>query len=169
MKKPVWRTTNRMQIDTGHKTFDSQCDCLSTGNVAGGVQHSSFIRAWTDTECNGVTRNPGHLQDFDLSSFKMPPYLLRTVKELAREKPVILYEIRHWRGKEKYIHGWIITDTGERGYRFLKMFRHGALWKSTMVLSKVAEYISEKPEVFEQQDMEAQADIFAGMLMEVAV
>lgn len=103
-----------MMISTGHKTFDRQAnaDCITTGNVWGNVQFSNFIRAHTQTECNGFEFEQGKLQDHDLQGYRnLPKRVLAAVKSLAHNQSVILYEYRHWRGNQKHLHGYIVTDT----------------------------------------------------------
>lgn len=146
MKKVEWRTPNRMKIDTGHKTFDRQCDCLMTGNVIGNTQYSNFIRPYNETECNGFTNPKGYLQEFDLKHFtSCPRYVIAFVKEAALDKSVILYEIRHWikePGKEhrKYVHGYIVTDG--KSDELLATFTTGRTHKSHAIIRECVKYLS---------------------------
>jgi hypothetical protein len=95
MKKAEYRTGNRVRIDTGYALFDKNCEVLMTGNVCGNCQNSSYIRPFSETECNGFTYPPGHLRDFDLQSFKsIPAFVLERVLEATKTEQAILYEFR---------------------------------------------------------------------------
>jgi len=150
--KPVrWRNSNHMQIDTGHKTFDQQCESLGTGNVYGTCQKSSYIRAYDETKCNGFTSPPGQLRSFDLKQFKdIPFWVCKEVEELTKSEGGILYEIRHWGKrvnhsdyKRKFIHGYILTHRGDyaNSYGHIRtwMIRHDR--KSYRIMEVVREYI----------------------------
>ena len=151
MKTKEWLNPNHMLINTGHKTFDKQCECLSTGNVYGTCQYSSFIRPRTATECNGFSNPEGHLRDFDLQHFRDGlrswPYVLQCILEATETQQCILYEIRSWThdrrsfhaNKRKIIHGYILTDTN---HKRIKVFITGRSWKSTQIMGVVQEYVS---------------------------
>lgn len=148
LKKITWRTPNRMQIETGCKTFDKQCDLLTTGNVWGRVQFSTYVRPYTETECNGIVNAEGHLQDFDLESMRkvgMPEYIIQEVKAAAVTLSVIVYQIRHWvyknGKKEKVVHGYVMTDASHKHLR--SWFTRKTI-KSNEVLIAVRPYIAEK-------------------------
>lgn len=141
LKKVTFRTPNKMLIHTGHATFDRQADCLGTGNVIGKVQLSFYIRPYSETECNGRTNSPGHLREYDLHYFQdLPSSILQVVKNLTVDKPVILYEIRHWRGEQKTVHGYIITDAK---HHLLRVFITGPTAKSQQVINGVLPYLAE--------------------------
>lgn len=144
LKKTQYRTPNRILIDTGHKTFDSQCDCLSTGNVSSNTQLSAFVRADSDISCNGFTFPQGHLFEADIKCFRsdMPHYLEAWIRGL--NKTVIVYQIRHWTRQnghaQKYVHGYIVTDTQ---YRWLRVTTTGARAnQSAQVLATVLPYLA---------------------------
>lgn len=139
-----YRTGSRMDVKTGHATFDSQCDGMSSGNVWGGTQFSNYIRAFTETECNGFTNAPGHLQTFDLNFFKdgLPHRVKERVKEYARTKSVILYEFRHWVGERKVVHGYIITRGHDGNNQLLQIIDTGPTFKSYAILQTAAQYVS---------------------------
>lgn len=149
LRKKLWhRGGNRMIIDTGHKTFDRQCDCISTGNVWGDVQHSSFIRAFDETECNGFSNSPGHLQDFDLKYFiesvpNIPVRVLKEIKEATKTISGILYQFRHFTGPSwnrcKIVHGYVLTD---EKYKVIKKWQTNGGHKSWRVLEAVLPYMS---------------------------
>ena len=153
MRKVEWRTGNHMRIDTGHRTFDRQCEYLGTGNVWGTCQTSSYVRPYTETECNGFTNAPGHLQRFDLNQFKdLPSHIRWKVEEMTKTRGGILYEIRHWGtrlpygGRQKHVHGYILTARWDAAIPYL----HWRTWmvsntqKSYNIMQTVREYISEQ-------------------------
>jgi len=153
MRKVIWRNRNHMQINTGHKGFDRQCECLGTGNVWGTCQFSNYIRSYNETECNGFINLPGHLQKWDLDRFKdIPSHVRRGVEELTAQTGGILYEIRHfgirqpYSGKQKIVHGYVLTARHDSAipYRHLKtwMVRNGV--KSNQIMAVVREYVSEE-------------------------
>ena len=153
MRQVTWKNYNHMNIETGHRTFDRQYECLSTGNVSATCQSSTYVRPYTETECNNMEFPLGKLQKFDLDQFKdIPSHVRREVEEMTRTVGGILYEIRHWGkripfsdSRQKFIHGYILTSRHDTDipYRHLKTFqlRHGA--KSYRIMSVVREYISE--------------------------
>ena len=153
MRKATWKNPNHMNIDTGHKTFNRQCECLGIGNVWGTCQISSYVRPYTETECNGRENAPGHLQKFDLDQFKdIPSHVRREVEQMTRAIGGILYEIRHWGRRisydrrQKFIHGYILTARHDDAipYRHLKTFqlRHGL--KSYRIMAIAREFVSEE-------------------------
>lgn len=141
-KQLVFRNPNRVLIHTGHKTFDSQCDLLSTGNVMSNVQFSSFIRPVSETECNGFTFDRGHLFNVDIKAFRpdLPSWIENWLRSL--DTKVILYQIRHWSGRDrKHVHGYIVTDTEHKP---LRVFTTGPQrFKSEHIMSTVLPYIAE--------------------------
>lgn len=140
MKKIAWKNPNKMIFESEHKTFNKQCDYISTGNVCSNVQTSSFIRPYYQLECNGFTNPFGHLQNFDLLNFpEINGYLLNTVKRLTNENNgAILYKFFHVSNGTKTIHGYILTDTK---YNYLQLFNHNQSVKSYSVLSECKKYV----------------------------
>lgn len=112
--------STREKFDSGNASYDAKVNSrnglsVMTGNVISDAQFSSFIRAHACTECNGFTREPGHLQAFDLRPFASAPRsVLRRVRERATTESVILYRVRHWRGEREIVHGYIITSADRR-------------------------------------------------------
>lgn len=131
----------RGPIETGHKQFDKAANGahghIGTGNVFSANQRSGFIRAHSKTFCNGRVSPEGHLQDFDLKSFTLPASIEKTVRDAAREKDVILYQIQSG-GEAKTVHGYLITDTF---YRHLHSFT-GRGPKSYDVMEAVTDHLS---------------------------
>lgn len=147
MKEVTYTANDKVNINTGHKTFDRQCECLMTGNVWGNAQFSSYIRSYDECECNGRVNPCGHLQEFDLGHFKnVPQHILKSVHAFTHSVPAIFYEFRHWKkvygSKEKVIHGYILTFTDQNNYRLAKKWYCGNGNKSKQIIDTVAEYIS---------------------------
>jgi|GEM_PF-2968270 len=138
----VWRDGNHMLFESGHKTFDRQVDCISTGNMIGDVQLSFYIRPKVETECNGFSFKPGHLRDFNLSMFKQLPVVVRQrVLSLTETNGVWLYEFRHWAGEQKIVHGYVITSSD---HQLLAKFITGPTSKSAQVIDEAITYITRK-------------------------
>ncbi len=141
-------------ITTGHKSFDKQIfgTGVMTGNVWGDVQTSNYIRGRKIIDCNGMPFPEGHLQDFDLKLFQNLPHPVVTiVRGLAPEtEPVILYEIHHWNGDEKVVHGYIVTRPDPR----TNSSRGPVLWftttrrsaKSSAVIETIADALNQDAE-----------------------
>ena len=143
MKKRVWRDGNHMLFESAHLTFNRQVDCISTGNVLGHVQVSFYIRPWTEVECNGRQFPEGHLRDADLAYFenRLPTEVREAVCLHAEDQSVILYEFRHWSGKEKIVHGYVIT-TGDK--KLIRTFTTRPALKSRSVIVEATKYICEE-------------------------
>lgn len=145
MKEIEWRTPNRMLMESGHKTFDKQTDIISTGNIIAKTQLGFYVRAYTETECNGFTQELGKLQEADLDRWRRattPSIVMETVRRLAKERDIILYRFFHY-GKygTMIVHGYIIT-TATRPYERLWRWCCGPTYKSKWVLSEVLKYIT---------------------------
>lgn len=95
MKKAEFnKRGTKMLIDTGWKKFDRQTNCITTGNAVCNTQISSFIRPYSDTECNGFTFKPGELLEADLKPFRkynIPERILSSLDRTDREDDRILY------------------------------------------------------------------------------
>lgn len=131
-------------IETGHKTFDKQANALNCyiglGNVWGSVQHSGFIRAFTETECNGIVRPEGHLQGYDFAGFKqLPEYVKRGVMDHLKTDKGILYEFRHWISRNKTVHCYILFDAN---HLYLDSWLIGCTNKSLNVLRVMRKHLA---------------------------
>lgn len=127
-------------LNTGHKTFDKQTDCLSVGNVFSQTQVSGFIRGFNNVDCNGFDWKQGELQASDLKYKKdYPKQVIDFIKKEAIDKDVIIYKYRHFNGKTEIIHGYIITDTQ---CNLLKKYYNIDTNKSRGVIDTVVEYIA---------------------------
>lgn len=143
MKKHVWRTHNRMVFESDLKTFNDQCDIITTGNVIGGVQKSSYIRPHSEVMNGGYEGKPGQFRAFDLNQFPDLPWAVRNWMAENREKHVILYEFRFWRGREKQVIGYIITDDK---HRLIRRFHNGYSLKRMSALMEAEKYVTEADE-----------------------
>ena len=143
LKKTTYATPNRVDIKTGHKTFDRQADMISTGNVWGDVQFSNFIRGKKDVECNNCPFLVGQLQDCDLKHFKDLPQFIRTVVKdtLSGKDSGILYEYRHWVKGHKAVHGYIFTDSN---YKLINKWVTNKSAKSRKIIETVLPYVAEE-------------------------
>lgn len=122
------------QIQTGHKAYDraanGQAGYVGQGNVISLNQYSCHVRAWHDTECNGVTFAPGHLQAADLETLRQNyPMAYRQVEELLKKPDSHfkrnagwVYVIRHIANRKPVVHGVLVT--GESHQR-LAVFSRG--------------------------------------------
>ncbi len=102
-----------MDAYTGHKAFDRLVfkEGIMTGNVIGTAQISCYVRAYNKTECNGFTRAPGHLQDYDLNGFikNFPEQVKNKIRSYAQTNKVVAYKFRHFNGQHEIVHGYIIA------------------------------------------------------------
>ena len=145
MKKIEWINGNKMKFSSLHKTFNKQADCISTGNVIGDVQLSSFIRPYTKTECNGFTNEKGHLQDFDLQMFieyNVPRYIIEEVRTFTKKVSAIFYVFKHYNRGQRIIDGCVLTTPDYKRYKLIKKWycQHNA--KSMSALDETIKYIT---------------------------
>jgi len=151
VSRPEYRekqwTANGMQqiIDTAHKTFNRQTSAICRGNQIGDTVTSFFIRPYTETECNGHKREPGHLQNFDLGYFKnLPNHVRNFILKNGRDRFLILYKLFHSykpSGHWQYIqliHGYVITDYD---YNHVQTFQINPGVKSFSVLDTAKDFI----------------------------
>ena len=148
MKKLEWINGNKARIETGHKTFDRQCESVMCGQLLGTCQFSWCIRPVDEVECNGRHFDRGHLRQFDLKGFGNLPYPTHRCLD-AITVPVILYKFRHW-GKligrnlhQEVVDGYVITTYGEE-HRVLHTFAYRA--KGYQIIDWVLPYISDQKE-----------------------
>lgn len=122
------------QIQTGHKAFDraanGQAGYVGKGNVVSLNQYSFHVRAWNDTECNGFTFAPGHLQTTDLEILRANyPEAYRRVETFIKKPDSHfwnnagwVYVIRHITNHKPVLHGVLITSLD---YKRLAVFSRG--------------------------------------------
>lgn len=143
-KKIKWANPNKMIFESGHKTFDRQTNVISTGNIIANTLLGRHIRPYyTPTTPLGDPCRPGDMQAFDLNSevLRLPAHVRQFVVENARNKGVWVYELRHWNGDQKVIHGYIITRS--KTHKYLGEFCIGPTYKSWMVLNTALPYLAE--------------------------
>lgn len=109
-------------VRTGHAIFDRRANMvagLHRGNAVTALQLSNYIRAHRQVACNGFIFNPGELQSFDLQRFRasMPLGVMRQVEEMTAEREAVLYQVSHYSGNTRHVHGWICTDVHGRFLR----------------------------------------------------
>lgn len=156
LKKKQWRADgNSMVIGSGHIAFDQQTNCISTGNIIANTQYGGFIRARTQTECNGHNFPEGYLRERDLEPFleysrlgrgsrgwrqqEMTYAALERVRGETEDKSIILYSFFHYNGDKRIVHGFILTKTD---YEFIGRYVVGPASKSTLVMNCVQPYVS---------------------------
>ena len=142
MKEKRWLNSNKMLFESKHKTFNKQVSCISTGNVLGGCQLSSFIRGKKNIRCNNQTFKEGELQSWDLNKGigKCLPYFVKDWigENVNEEDSVICYLFRYFvSGKEKQI-GVVITD---KNHNFVREWNLMNTEKSQSVLDEAKKYI----------------------------
>ena len=145
MKKRQWVNGNHMLFESLHKTFNKQIDCISHGNVWGDVQYSNYIRAYTETECNGFTSPEGHLQKFDLESFynlRVPSYILDQVKELTHNQKGILYLFKHFNKGERVLDGLVLTNANYDNPKVIQVWYLGRNYKQISIVDEAIKYIA---------------------------
>lgn len=146
MKKIIWATPNKMEIGTGHAAFDRQTNIISTGNIIANTMIGWHIRPHSETECNGLTRPPGHLRDFDLQLFRsrnMRRHVLSYILSVTQDSPIWLYEFFHYNGRCRIMHGYIVTA---KDHTHMRSFITGPTQKSAGVIYECEKYVSNRGE-----------------------
>lgn len=117
---------------SGVKAFDALIDrtqgTICDGNVWGAAQFSNYVRAETQTECNGATFAPGRLAASDIKTFGHNQYLVMGMVKRARESnpelrdsSLIVYLFRNTRVN----YGYLITDAHKNLLMSHSMARNG--------------------------------------------
>ena len=86
-------------------------DPIIKGAAVTGRQYSCVIRAASNME-NPVhePRSHGELQRLDLSLFKNLPFEVTSrIADLGEDQALLLYELRHFRGEERFTDGYLVT------------------------------------------------------------
>lgn len=96
---------NKINIDTGFKSFDDYILCISKGSCIGRGQTSFYIRPFNQTYCNGRENEKGHLRDYDLSMFGnlLDATIKNKVKSITDTVGCTLYAFSTKRGVFGYI------------------------------------------------------------------
>jgi hypothetical protein len=142
MKKIQWLNGNKMKFSSEHKTFDNQCRCIMVGNQLGDVVLSSYVRAYIETECNGIENEKGHLQEWDLNEGFLKDfayYVKDWIRKNVKKESVIAYEFRHFNNNKKIIDGYVITDNK---HKLLNVWYEGN-YKNRSAVDEAIKYITE--------------------------
>lgn len=144
MEEKKYNRQGNMLIETENKTFNRQTTVITHGNVIAPTMYSSYIRSPKNTECNGFTFSEWHLFKMDMKPFqeifRLPSMVFDCVanEALKRDKSVILYVFFHWRGKQRIIHGFVLTDWD---YKHIETFYANYRSKTISVLDECKKYI----------------------------
>jgi hypothetical protein len=144
MKEKEWINGNHMKFESLHKTFNRQVDCITTGNVIGDVQLSSYIRPKSEVKCNGKEFEYGYLQERDLNKgiiADFPGCVKNWIRHNVNDSCVIAYEFRHWYKRRKIIHGYVITEGHAKGYKLKMVWRMGTRKRDSIIYEAI-KYIS---------------------------
>ncbi|HUS51177.1 MAG TPA: hypothetical protein VMZ91_13500 [Candidatus Paceibacterota bacterium] len=140
LKKTEWENPNKMKFESPFKTFNKQTRILTTGNAMHDTQFSIYIRPKTEVECNNAKFKVGHLRDWDLNNFSRIPYYVREdVEKRTENKPMILYEFKHYNNGQKIVDGYVLTDTN---YKHIKTYYTQETNKSIGAVNEAKKYIS---------------------------
>jgi hypothetical protein len=141
MKNKLWSVDgNKMLVDTPHKTFNKQTNCIATGNVISNTQVSRYIRAFSDVRTMGPPVVPGYLQKWDLAGFPgLPRFVREAIESCAVDESVILYKFRHFSGNREIVNGWVVTDVE---YDLIYCFVTGPTHKSWDIVNECLGYIT---------------------------
>lgn len=110
-------------VRTGLKGYDNQIARQGGnyihGNVMSRFQLSFFVRALSETQCNGFTFAPGHLTQFDLKRFGHHQAIGVWYRAFHEEQPdttTICYLISDHvtRSDAPTVRGFLVTDTDNR-------------------------------------------------------
>ena len=148
MKKAIFnKRGTRQLIDSGWKEFDKQTNLITTGNAVLNTQHSSFIRPWSETECNGHTFPEGALMRSDLSTFRSVPLsILEIIEDKNRRDGVILYEFWTYDLKTARCKTfcWVVTDRNHKLLQKRIIVEYGTnRMKRISATEEILKYITE--------------------------
>lgn len=150
MKEKKYSKNGKRQIvDTGWKEFDKQTNWITTGNAVCATQLSSYIRPWSETECNDISFKPGELLEHDLRPFLkhgLPDAIKEVLRSKGRTEKYILYMF--WtstcRSLDPFL--WVVTTAGPHPRLVMKRVTcyPGQSWKKRfMAADEVLKYITE--------------------------
>lgn len=144
MEKAKYDRRGNQVVETKHKTFTRQTNCISWGNIIADTLYGSYIRSPLNTSCNGSNFPPGHLFDFDMKNFIQyfgaHHHIVDFVKEAskARSQSVLLYCIFHWYKKRRIVHGFVVTDWD---HNHLETFYRQYNEKSASIIEECKKYL----------------------------
>ena len=134
-----------MTFSCAHKSFTRASNhptsgYLGRGNVYSDVQSSTYVRPYSQTNCNGMDFVPGRLRDFDLKPFlrHMPIRLRDEVRIFTQDEPAILYKFFHFRARKRTEHGWLLTTTD---HQLIFQNVTGPTWRSQSVIEACRSYL----------------------------
>lgn len=105
------KSGSRMILDTKLKTFNTQTNLITIGNVIADTQYSNYIRPYNEIECNKKMYNKGELRDYDLQFFTLNEKVRNYVLKHTENEDGILYQFHFYNArKEKVIIGWIFEQ-----------------------------------------------------------
>lgn len=141
MKKIEWINPNKMKLESLHKTFNRQTNCISTGAQIANTVYSGYIRSYSETECNGRDFPKGHLQEYDLGWLvkEAPEEAKNYIRQHGKDRKFILYVLFHWNNGRRIIHGAVITDPD---YFHKKTFYLKNNLKSISVIDEAKKHIT---------------------------
>ena len=130
---------NKINIDTGFKSFDNYVLCISRGSCVGRGQTSFYIRPFNETYCNGRENEKGHLRDYDLSIFGnlLDTTIKNKVKSITDTVGCMLYAFSTKRG----VFGYIIEQNNKYDlyippYQIRKKKKYNCLKYIEMILKE---------------------------------
>ncbi len=145
MKKHTWDNPNKMHFESPHKTFSRQCRYITTGNQMGDVVYSNYIRPYGETECNGFTNPPGHLQDWDLTknivADTLPYHICEEIRKLTHDNGGIIYNFHHWNGDRRIDDGFVLT-TRHDDCKLIKVWYVNRDWRAQAAVDEAVKYIA---------------------------
>ena len=140
MKEIQWLNPNKMKMESGNKTFDSQCLIISKGNTIAPTQLSFIVRPKHDT-LNAVNERcpQSHLQNFDLKSlFSEWSCYRSTISELSNQNHgVYVYQFFHFSGKSRIDNCLLITD---KKHKVIKKVTKRFNPKTMMIFEEILKY-----------------------------
>ena len=105
------KSGSRVTLDTKLKTFNTQTNLITIGNVIADTQYSNYIRPYNEIECNNKIYNKGELRDYDLQFFTLNEKVRNYVLKHTETESGILYQFHFYNvRKEKIIIGWIFEQ-----------------------------------------------------------
>ena len=145
MKKHTWDNPNKMHFESPYKTFNRQCRLITTGNQIGDVVYSNYIRPYGETECNGFTSEPGHLQNWDLTkniiAGVLPHRIREEVRKLTHDRGGIIYNFHHWNGDRRIDDGFVLT-TRHDDYKLIKVWYVNNDWRARAAVDEAVKYVT---------------------------
>lgn len=143
MKEHTWDNPNKMRFDSPHNTFNRQCRLITTGNQIGDVVYSNYVRPHGETECNRLTFEPGHLQDWDLTknivANTLPYHIREEVRQLTHDDGGIIYNFHHWKGDRRIDDGFVLTT---EDYKLVKVWYINRNWRAKAAVDEAVNYIT---------------------------